>query len=45
VIKKLAAQLVAEGVRGELAAVDGLDMHGKEIVLQDRLRVRHREEF
>jgi hypothetical protein len=45
VMKKLVTQLVSEGVSGEVAAVDGLDINGKELVLQDRLRVRHREGF
>ena len=45
VIKKLVTQLAAEGIKGEIAAVDGLDLHSKEIVLQDRLRVRHQEGF
>ncbi|KEF42855.1 MAG: (4Fe-4S)-binding protein [Cyanobium sp. CACIAM 14] len=42
VIDRLAANLKAEGIRGEVAAVNGLDLHDDDLVLHDRLKIRRR---
>ena len=45
VIKKLVENLAAEGIKGEIAAVKGLDLNGQELSLQDGLKVRKHESF
>ena len=45
VLKKLVQNLQAEGLKGEVAAVRGLDLAGKELVLQDQLHVRRHQTF
>jgi len=44
-LKKLIENLQAEGLKGEVASVKGLDLEGKEIVVHDRLHVRRHESF
>jgi hypothetical protein len=45
VIGKLAENLAAEGIQGEVAAVRGLDLQGTELVLQKGLQVRSHRWF
>ena len=45
VIGKLAENLAAEGIEGEVAAVRGLDLQGTELVLQKGLEVRSHRWF
>ncbi len=45
VIKKLIENLVAEGIKGEIAVVRGLDLEGQELILHDGLKVRKHESF
>ena len=45
VIKKLVENLAAEGIKGEIAAVRGLDLNGQELSLQDGMKVRKHESF
>jgi hypothetical protein len=44
-IKELIKNLRAEGLQGELAAVQGLDLKDKSLELGDGLRVRRHESF
>ncbi len=43
VIDRLVANLKAEGIRGEVAAVKGLDLQDEDLVIHDRLKVRRRK--
>ena len=45
VIKKLVENLAAEGIKGEIAAVQGLDISGQELNLQEGLKVRKHTSF
>jgi hypothetical protein len=45
VLQKLVDNLIEEGIKGEVATVQGLDIHGDELVIHDKLRVRHRQDF
>jgi hypothetical protein len=45
VIKKLIENLAAEGLRGEVAAVSGLDLHNQELVIHKQLHVRSNRAF
>ena len=45
VIKKLVENLAAEGIKGEIAAVQGLDFNGEELSLHDGLKVRKQASF
>lgn len=45
VIKKLIENLAAEGIKGEIAAVRGLDLESQELILHDGLKVRKHESF
>ena len=45
VIKELIKNLAAEGLKGELAAVQGLDLEEKNLVVGDGLHVRRHERF
>jgi hypothetical protein len=45
VLKKLVQNLQAEGLKGEVAAVRGLDLAGKELVLQNQMHVRRHQTF
>ena len=40
VIKKMIESLAAEGLKGEIAAVNGLDFAGEQLVLNEGLKVR-----
>ena len=45
VIKKMIESLAAEGLKGEIAAVNGLDLDGEKIVLNEGLKVRQQATF
>ena len=45
VIKKLVENLAAEGIKGEIAAVQGVDFNGEELSLHDGLKVRKLASF
>ncbi|HJN35711.1 MAG: hypothetical protein AB8E74_04235 [Prochlorococcus sp.] len=45
VIKKLIENLAAEGLKGEIAAVKGLDLRQQELSIQGSLKVRRHENF
>jgi hypothetical protein len=42
VIERLAANLKAEGIRGEVAAVQGFDLQEDDLVIHDHLKIRRR---
>jgi len=44
-LKKLIENLQAEGLKGEVASVKGLDLEGKEIVVHDHMHVRRHDTF
>jgi hypothetical protein len=45
VVRKLVENLAAEGLRGEVAAVSGMDLQGQELVIQKQLHVRSTRSF
>ncbi|MBJ7493228.1 MAG: hypothetical protein RLZZ374_1655 [Cyanobacteriota bacterium] len=45
VLKKLIENLAAEGLKGEVAAVKGLDLQEANLVIQGNLHVRRHHEF
>ena len=45
VIKKLVENLKAEGLKGEVASVRGLDLDGKQLVVHEGLSVRRHQAF
>jgi len=45
VIRKLIENLAAEGLRGEVAAVSGLDLDGQELVIHQQMHVRSNRPF
>jgi hypothetical protein len=45
VVKKLVENLQAEGLKGEVASVRGLDLDGKELAVHDGLSVRRHQAF
>jgi hypothetical protein len=49
VLRKLVENLAAEGLAGEVATVQGLDLDVRtgsaELVVHDRMRVRHHQNF
>ena len=45
VIKKMIESLAAEGLKGEIAAVNGLDIDGEQLVLNEGLKVREQATF
>ena len=45
VIKKLIENLAAEGLKGEIAAINGLDLNGEEISISGGLKVRRHTSF
>ena len=45
VIKKLIENLAAEGIKGEIAALKGLELEGANLSLQDGMKVRKHESF
>lgn len=45
VIERLIQSLMSEGIKGEVASVDGVDLHASELVIQSKLKVRHCNKF
>jgi hypothetical protein len=45
VIRKLIENLAAEGLHGEVAAVNGLDLDGNELIIHQHLNVRSNRPF
>ena len=45
VIKKLIENLAAEGLKGEIAAINGLDLDGSDLALHKELKVRKHTSF
>jgi hypothetical protein len=45
VVRRLIENLEAEGIRGEVATVRGLDMGSTGLVLEDHLHVRRHQSF
>ncbi|MBM5813677.1 MAG: hypothetical protein FJ062_02765 [Cyanobacteria bacterium M_DeepCast_100m_m1_067] len=45
VLKKLVENLQAEGLKGEVASVQGLDLEEKELEMHEGLRVRRHHTF
>jgi ABC-type iron transport system FetAB ATPase subunit len=45
VISKLIENLRAEGIKGEVAAVRGLDLDAKQLVLDESTKVRRHDHF
>ena len=45
VIKKMVENLAAEGLKGEIAAISGLDIEGKDLSLHKELKVRKHTSF
>ena len=45
VIKELIKNLAAEGLKGEVAAVRGLDLENSKLVISDGLHVRRHQTF
>jgi hypothetical protein len=45
VVRKLIENLAAEGLHGEVAAVNGLDLNGNELVIHEHLNVRSNRPF
>jgi hypothetical protein len=44
-IKELIKNLTAEGLKGEVAAVKGLDLQDTKLVIEDSLHVRRHQHF
>ena len=45
VIKKLVENLSAEGLKGEIASINGLDINGDELLIAEGLKVRRHSSF
>jgi hypothetical protein len=45
VMRKLIENLAAEGLKGEVAAINGLDLQGDELVIHNQLHVRSHRPF
>ena len=45
VIKKLIENLAAEGIKGEIAAINGLDLEGEDLTVHKELKVRKHSSF
>lgn len=45
VLQKLVENLREEGIRGEVAAVKGMDFHATELVMKDSMHVRKHQVF
>ena len=45
VIKKLIENLAAEGIKGEIAAINGLELEGENLSVHNGLNVRKHAEF
>ncbi|WP_413442633.1 hypothetical protein [Synechococcus sp. MIT S1220] len=45
VIKKLVENLATEGLKGEIAAIRGIDLHPDELLINEGMKVRRHESF
>ena len=45
IIKKMVENLSAEGLKGEIAAVKGIDLTGKELSIHESMHVSHVQSF
>jgi hypothetical protein len=45
VLHRLVENLAAEGITGQIAAVSGMELQGRELVLQTKVHVRRHQEF
>ncbi len=45
VIKKLVENLATEGLKGEIAAIRGIDLHPDELLITEGMKVRRHESF
>ena len=45
VIKKMVENLAAEGLKGEIASINGLDINGDELLIAEGLKVRRHSSF
>ena len=45
VIKKMVENLAAEGLKGEIASVNGLDIDGSDLAIHEGLKVRKHTKF
>ena len=45
VIEKLVESLASEGLKGEVASIDGVDLNDKELSIHNKLKVRSSKQF
>ena len=45
IIKKMVENLKAEGLKGEIASVQGIDLEGKQLSIQETMHVRNVQTF
>jgi hypothetical protein len=45
VIERLVQSLTSEGIQGEVASIDGVDLHDKELLIHNKLKVRNCKQF
>ena len=45
VIKKMIENLAAEGLKGEIASINGLDLNGSDLSLHEGMKVRRHRSF
>ena len=45
VIERLVQSLTSEGIEGEVASIDGVDLHEKELLIHNKLKVRNCKQF
>lgn len=45
VIKKLIENLAVEGLKGEIASIQGLDLQGEELTITEGMKVRRHSSF
>ncbi|MEB3172974.1 MAG: hypothetical protein VKL97_03840 [Cyanobacteriota bacterium] len=45
IVKKMVENLSAEGLKGEIASVKGMELDGKQLSINESLHVRHVQSF
>jgi hypothetical protein len=45
IIKKMVENLSAEGLKGEIASVKGIELDGKQLSINEAMHVRHVQKF
>lgn len=45
VIKKLIENLTAEGLKGEIASINGMDLDGEDLTIHEGMKVRRHSSF